>query len=50
MSRTATRLTSVTLAVGVALALLVAAGGLAAGHSGDDWMHHHDGGMWAGLG
>ncbi|WP_424017951.1 SHOCT domain-containing protein [Halorientalis pallida] len=57
MSRTTTRLASVALAVGVALALLAATGGVAAGHTGDDGMHHHDGwmgshggGMWAGLG
>ncbi|RXK51815.1 SHOCT domain-containing protein [Halorientalis pallida] len=52
-----TRLARVALAVGVALALLVATGGIAAGHTGDDGMHHHDGwmgahggGMWGGLG
>lgn len=57
MSQTTTRLASVALAVGVALALLAATGGLAAGHTGDDGMHHHDGwmgahggGMWGGLG
>jgi len=58
MTRTTTRLASVALAVGVALALLSATAGLAAGHTGDDGMHHHDGwmgshaggGMWGGLG
>jgi putative membrane protein len=45
------------MAVGVALALLLATGGAAVGHTGDDGMHHHDGwmgahggGMWGGLG
>ncbi|AQL43538.1 hypothetical protein BV210_12900 [Halorientalis sp. IM1011] len=57
MTRTTTRLASVALAVGVALALLLATGGVAAGHTGDDGMHHHDGwmgshagGMWGGFG
>ncbi|SEN06812.1 putative membrane protein [Halorientalis persicus] len=58
MSRTTTRLARVALAIGVALALVAATGGVAAGHSGDDGMHHHDGwmgshaggGMWGGFG
>jgi putative membrane protein len=57
VNQTTTRLARVALAVGVALALLVSTGGVAAGHSGDDGMHHHDGwmgahggGMWGGLG
>lgn len=57
MRQHTTRLASVALAVGVALALLVSTGGVAAGHTDDDGMHHHDGwmgahggGMWGGLG
>lgn len=45
MTRTATRLAGVALTVGIAVALLVATGGVAAGHTGDGGIHHHDGWM-----